>query len=193
MIIYSVIVASQNPSDKSIHIYSREYDLSKVGFFAKNGVKESFKFVCRESCGTLPRGSRHTCTHETEYVIHIAVSSTSQTCAYAFCDSSYPRRIAFKMLEQVIQKFEKEVGDACFKTKGDENINIGLPAIFKQYQDPKKMDALTSAQDKADQITVTLHENIRKLLERGENLEELVVKSKDLSTQSKQFYKDTKK
>jgi len=55
------------------------------------------------------------------------------------------------------------------------------------------MDALTSAQDKADQITVTLHENIRKLLERGENLEELVVKSKDLSTQSKQFYKDTKK
>jgi synaptobrevin family protein YKT6 len=75
----------------------------------------------------------------------------------------------------------------------DDNIDFGqLPALLKQYNDPTKFDALVMAQKNSDEIKVILHDTIRQLLERGQNLEKLVEKSKDLSAQSKIFYKNSK-
>ena len=193
MHLFAIMIAAQNPTDNKPYIYSREYNLSSFGYFVKNSVKESFKFLCRESLLALSKGTRHTVEHEKQYFVYIQVSSNSQLAAYAFCDTAYPRRIAFKMLAEAIQKFESEAGEKVVKYQTDENIDIGLSAVLKQYADPKSFDRLVSAQENADKITVTLHENIEKLVDRGQNLDKLVAKSNDLGIASKQFYKTSKK
>lgn len=193
MILYGLMIAIKHPTDGNVYIYSRDYNLDSFGFFYKNSVKESFKFLCRESAPLLPKGTRHTVMHEDQFTVHILVSDRQQAAVYAFCDSSYPRRIAFQCLNEFLEKFESKVGDEWIKYTKDENIEFGLHLIMKNYKDPKTTDALSRAQEKADDIKVVLHENIRKLLERGENLEKLVDKSKDLSAQSKMFFKESKK
>jgi len=196
MILYALMVAAKHPTDGNVYIYSREYDLSSFGFFYKNTIKESFKFLCRESVAlpALSYGTRHTVVHEDQFTVHILVSDKQQLAVFAFCDSSYPRRIAFKCLDEFLEAFESKVGENWTKYTKDENIDFGgLHLLLKSYKDPKQSDALTKAQGKTDEIKVILHENIRKLLERGENLERLVDKSKDLSEQSKLFFKQAKK
>ena len=47
---------------------TRYYELSKFGVFYRNTVKDSFKFVCRESLPGLDRATRHTVQHEEHYV-----------------------------------------------------------------------------------------------------------------------------
>jgi synaptobrevin family protein YKT6 len=195
MILYALMVAALNPNDKNVYVYSREYELSSFGFFYRNSVKESFKFLCRESVPvvTKTKGSRHTVTHEDKYTVHILVSAKENLAVYAFCDSDYPRRIAYKCLEETLQKFSSSVKDGWQKFNKDENIDFGeLPAQLKAYNDPSKFDKLVMAQKNADEIQVILHTTIQKLLDRGEDLDKLVEKSKDLSTQSKMFYKSTK-
>ena len=194
MILYGLVLAAKNPTDDNVYIYSRDYDLNEFGFFYRNSTKESFKFLCRESLGLLSKGTRHTVVHEDQFTVHIQVSTRTQMGVYAFCDSDYPRRIAFQCLQEFLEKFEEKVGDDWIKFTKDENIDFGgLHLLLKRYKDPKQFDALLKAQDKADDVKIVLHENIRKLLERGENLEKLVDKSKDLSAQSKMFFKQSKK
>jgi len=193
MLIYSIMIAAQNPSDSKVYIYSREYNLASFGFLVKNTVKDSFKFLCRSTLLNVEKGTRHSLEHEKKYGVHIQVSGNSQLAGYAFCDTTYPRRVAFKMLNEIMAKFEKEIGSSCFKFKGDENIDIGLASFIKTYSEPKNFDNIIAAQDKADKIAVQLHENLEMLIERGENLDNLVAKSNDLNAASKQFYKTTKK
>jgi synaptobrevin family protein YKT6 len=195
MILYSLMVAAINPTDGNVYIYSREYDLSSFGFFARNTVKESFKFLCRESVPVVSKtkGTRHTVQHEDKYVVHILVSSYDNLAVYAFCDSDYPRRIAYKCLEECMEKFNAKVKDSWQQHLKDENIDFGvLPGLLKSYADPSKFNKLVMAQKNADEVQVILHDTIKKLLDQAQDLDKLVEKSKDLSAQSKMFYKNTK-
>jgi synaptobrevin family protein YKT6 len=102
MILYALMIAAENPTDGNVYIYSREYELGSFGYFARNGVKESFKFLCRESIPvvTQTKGSRHTVQHEDKFVVNILVFNKEKMAVFAFCDSEYPRRIAFRCLEE---------------------------------------------------------------------------------------------
>lgn len=197
MRLYALIAAGINPNDGKPYIYSREYELSSFGFFYRNSIKESFKFVCRESVGILEKGTRHTVKHEvddkTEIYVHIQVAYKKNVAFFAFCDSSYPKRVAFKALGEFMEKFDEKVGEKWESAVKDDKLECGVAAILKAYADPTKADALTSAQKTTEDIQVVLHENIKVLLERQGNLDTLVEKSKDLSSQSKMFYKNSKK
>ena len=86
------MIVAQNPIDSQVYIYSREYDLSSFGFFTRNSIKDSFKFLCRESLMNLEKGTRYTVTHETQYVVHILMSTKAKIAAYAFCDAEYSKK-----------------------------------------------------------------------------------------------------
>lgn len=197
MRLYALIAAGINPNDNKPYILSREYDVSSFGFFERNAVRESFKFICRETVGLLKEGTRHTVKHDAddknEYLIHAQVSYKQKLAFFAFCDSTYPKRVAFKCINDFMGQFESQVGDAWVNMVKDEKPECGLSTLFKQYSDPTKGDSLTSAQKNADDIQVILHDNIKTLLERQGNIDSLVEKSKDLSMQSKMFYKTSKK
>lgn len=196
MKLYGLLVAGVNPNDEKVYIYSREYELSSFAFFNRNPIKGCFKFIGRETTPLLEKGTRHTAEHsssEASFIVHIQVSYSSKLAYYAFCDSSYPKRVAFKCLNEFMEAFEAKHGDTWTKYIKDENLLCGLSVLLKDYADPTKKDVLTDAMKNADDIKSVLHMNITRLLEKQGDLEKLVEKSKDLSDQGKLFLKSSRK
>jgi len=86
------------------------------------------------------------------------------------------------------------VGDTWKKFGTDEKIEVPeLKVKFIDYQEPKKVDKLTESQETISKVEAVMHENIEKMLANQGNVEELILKSKDFSEQSKMFYKQSKK
>ncbi|CAK75878.1 unnamed protein product (macronuclear) [Paramecium tetraurelia] len=193
MQLIAVLIAAYNPVEKKVIILTRYYELNSVGIFYRNTVKDSMKFVCRESVIGLDKGTRHSVMHEDKYC-HIQMGyGSDKVGAYAFCDQDYPKRIAFAFLNAVLQAFQKKVGDDWKKYKEDESIEVPeIKQLFQEYQDPKNVDKVLLAQTKVDETNIILHENIKKLLERQGDLDQLVAKSNDLSAGAKMFYKQSK-
>lgn len=71
--------------------------------------------------------------------------------------------------------FFEKVGDKWKKFKDDEKQSIEAISIeFKRYQNPKDADKLTKAMGEVEDTKIILHDNIRKLLERQGDLDQLV-------------------
>ena len=68
-----------------------------------------------------------------------------------------------------------------------------LDTFLKKYQNPAEADPMMKVQNELDETKIVLHNTIQAVLERGENLDNLVAKSEGLSMQSKTFYKTAKK
>ena len=64
MKILSLIIAGKHPIDKNIMMLSKYYDLDSIGFLYRGTVKDSFKFVVRESLTNLEKSTRHKVKHE---------------------------------------------------------------------------------------------------------------------------------
>ncbi len=94
--------------------------------------------------------------------------------------------MVYALLNQALQIFIEKTGEAWKQAKEDTNITIPeIKKLFDDFQNPAKVDKLFLAQEKIDETKVILHDNIKKLLERQGDLDELVGKSKDLSAGAK--------
>ena len=65
--------------------------------------------------------------------------------------------------------------------------------MMKEYESPGNFDKLIKVKNKIEDTKAIVHQSIEKLLERGEQLEDLVQKSEELSKTSKFFYTESKK
>lgn len=65
--------------------------------------------------------------------------------------------------------------------------------FIEKYQKHTNYDGLSKVQSELDELKEIMVQNIETVLKRGEQLDDLVAKSADLSTKSKQFYKASKK
>lgn len=86
-------------------------------------------------------------------------------------DSEYPSRVSFEIIRDI---FENESEDF-------------LKYILDQRQDG--LDALGRLKSEIEETMVIAHENIDRVIARGEDIDKLVEKSKNLSANSKMFYK----
>lgn len=110
-------------------------------------------------------------------------------------DQEYPPRVAFALMNKLIDDYDKETHGSW------KSVAAGSPAqewaplntAIQEYQDPSKADKISAIQKELDETTAVLSKTIDNVLERGEKLDDLVAKSRDLSTQSKVFYKQAKK
>lgn len=79
------MIAVENPTTKKVHIVERDYNIDDTVSWAMRGeVKNSFKFVVRESMPCLSKYTRHTVKQE-DKLCHIQVSKRP-VAAYAFAD-----------------------------------------------------------------------------------------------------------
>ena len=62
MVIFACMIVIQN-DEKQICIVHRDYEVSDVSFLMRNEVKNSFKFVVRESFPCVGRNTRNTVAH----------------------------------------------------------------------------------------------------------------------------------
>ena len=68
-----------------------------------------------------------------------------------------------------------------------------LEVFMKKWQDPHEADKLMKKEKELFEVKEIIHKNLSDLLKRGEELDTLMAKSKDLSTVSVDFYKKAKK
>lgn len=116
--------------------------------------------------------------------------------AIMIADTEYPKRVAFCVLAEVIQKFSNKVvqkGNQWLQDDIKDDVFLQdfpfLSEMLKKCQNPEDCDKITRIHKEIDSTKEVLHKTIDSVLERGVKLDNLVQKSDDLSAQSKAFYK----
>ena len=113
--------------------------------------------------------------------------------AVMVCDEEYPARVAFGVMNKVLDEFMRTHGAVWQAQTADNALPFPtLAATLAKCQDPMQVDKVMRIQSELDATKEVLHSTIDGVLERGAKLDELVDRSDDLSRQSKMFYKGAK-
>ena len=119
--------------------------------------------------------------------------------ATAITDNEYPEKAAYILLNNMILDYrEYFAADPSVYENAVKDIHDQLPypnisEFLKKWQDPHEADKLMKVEKELFEVKEIMHQNLNDVLKRGENLDTLMARSKDLSTVSVDFYKKAKK
>ncbi|XP_064600047.1 synaptobrevin homolog YKT6-like [Liolophura sinensis] len=191
MKLYSLSISFRS-EDGKVNLLKAEHDLSSFGYFQRSSVREFMEFTSKilvERTAVCTRAS----VKEQDYMCHVYVRSDSLS-AVLLADHEYPQRVAHTLLNKILDEFSNKVPKGIWSTAKPSEVDFpDLEPYLKKYQNPKEADAMTKIQTDLDETKIILHNTIEAVLQRGEKLDDLVLKSEGLSTQSKTFYKTAKK
>ncbi|XP_073976562.1 YKT6 v-SNARE homolog [Rhodnius prolixus] len=177
--------------NKAIWLKS-SYDLQTVGFFQRGSVQEFMAFVSKTIVERTQTATRQS-VKEGEYMCHVYVRCDN-LAGVVISNHDYPHRVAHTLLTKVLDEFATKIPASCWPTASEASIDFpALPLYLAKYQNPREADAMTRIQDELDETKIILHNTIGAVLERGEKLDDLIMKSESLSVQSKAFYKTARK
>ncbi|XP_035674518.1 synaptobrevin homolog YKT6-like [Branchiostoma floridae] len=190
MKLYSLSVLYKR--DSKVHLLMGGYDLQSFGYFQRGSVKEFMVFTSQIIVERCREGSRST-VKEQEYMCHCYIR-TDGLGGVLIADHEYPQRVAFTLLNKVLDDFTQKVPAHLWPDGNQNTIHYTeLDGYLAKYQNPREADSMMKIQSELDETKIILHKSIEAVLERGEKLDDLVAKSEDLSVQSKTFYKTAKK
>lgn len=112
-------------------------------------------------------------------------------------DPEYPERAAFILINTLLmdfrEYFKNNPGEYELATS-DKNLKFPVMAEYLQkWQNPHEADKLMKIEKELFEVKEIIHQNLSDILKRGEQLDVLMARSKDLSTVSVDFYKKAKK
>ncbi|XP_057606365.1 synaptobrevin homolog YKT6-like [Hippopotamus amphibius kiboko] len=190
MKLYSLSVLYKG--DTKTVLLKAAYDVSSFSFFQRSSVQEFMTFTSQLIAERSSKGSRAS-VKEQEYLCHVYVRNDS-LAGVVIADSEYPSRVAFTLLEKVLDEFSKEVHRIDWPVGSPDTIRYaGLDSHLSRHQNPREADPTTKVQAELDETKIILHDTMESLLERGEKLDDLVSKSEVLGIPSKTFYKTARK
>ncbi|XP_017486480.1 PREDICTED: synaptobrevin homolog YKT6-like [Rhagoletis zephyria] len=168
------------------------YDLQSFSFFQRGTVQEFMTFASKTIVERTQPAMRQSVKQEA-YMCHVYVRADN-LAGVLIADHEYPQRVAHTLITKILDEFSTKIGPERWETGAESTIDFSvLPAYLAKYQDPKEADALTKMQNDLDETKIILKNTIEAVLERGEKLDDMVIKSENLSIQSKAFYKTAKK
>nr|XP_019587219.1 PREDICTED: synaptobrevin homolog YKT6 [Rhinolophus sinicus] len=168
------------------------YDVSSFSFFQRSSVQEFMTFTSQLIVERSAKGSRAS-VKEQEYLCHVYVRNDSLS-GVVIADSEYPSRVAFTLLEKVLDEFSKQVDRSEWPSGCPASIYYtALDGYLSTYQNPREADPMSKVQAELDETKIILHSTMESLLERGEKIDDLVSKSEVLGIHSKAFYKTARK
>lgn len=132
------------------------------------------------------------CTKSLGYKFHV-YARTEGIAAVLIADEDYPQRVAFTLLNKVLDEFLEKHPRSKWAMGSPKLPFPALDTYIIKYQDPKQADTIMRVQQELDETKIVLHKTIDSVLQRGEKLDDLVARSDALSTQSKMFAKQAKK
>jgi len=117
-------------------------------------------------------------------------------------DDYYPKRISLTILQDILNKFEgryditrmdeidkrDDVKDYCISQFNKECHNI-----LKVNKDPSENDDLCIAQKQIKDVKKIIEENVDKILDRGENLNDMMKRVIELDNNAYNFYMSARK
>lgn len=148
---------------------------------------------------------QHLATSEVEFGINSTFESPTNAIHYFvdvdgyfyFCIfvANYPARIAFKMLQEVLEQFKKNFPSQMEKgvenelTKASKTL---LAAISNKYDDLKAIDNIEKVQQKLNTVKGTMTETISVMLENHESAERALTMAEDINSSAQVFKRNTK-
>ncbi|XP_040820761.1 synaptobrevin homolog YKT6 isoform X2 [Ochotona curzoniae] len=131
------------------------YDVSSFSFFQRSSVQEFMTFTSQLIVERSAPGSRAS-VKEQEYLCHVYVRSDS-LAGVVIADSEYPSRVAFTLLEKVLDEFSKEVERIQWPVGSPATIEYtALDAHLSKYQNPREADPMTKVQAELDETKIIL-------------------------------------
>ena len=176
-------------------ILSSAFELSFVSIFQRGTLKEFLNFHSRLVISRLQ--PEQNLEVQLEKGICYAVTNSDKFGATLICDEEYPKRVAIDLLLKILEKvmtfiYQNKIDVSKFNK--DTNIKFNeLDKTIQDAQNPEKIDNIVKIKTQLNEVQDIMKKNLDELLKREENLENLMAKSKDLSSTSVNFYKQAKK
>ena len=187
--LYSLSILLKEAKVKTL---ASAYDLQSFGYFQRSSVKEFMDFTGKIIVERT-RPTERASVKEQEYVCHVYVRENNLS-GVLISDAEYPSRVAFTLLGKVLDDFLQEYPQHKLSVLEQKDVVFSKCAEYlEKYQNPAQADPMMKVQAELDETKIVLHNTIETVLERGEKLDDLVDKSRELTLQSKTFYSTAKK
>ncbi|GBG32148.1 Vesicle-associated membrane protein 7 [Hondaea fermentalgiana] len=181
-----MFVAVARATDKVIvaSFVARDGDYNKPQYF--NTVNEVLSAPDFES--KVAPGSRYRLVGD---VNAFNFTTDQQQRVYvAITTSEYPERLVFPMLNEVIKRFQAELGDRV-ATAQEGGLNKKAKSLFsavvRDYDDPSKKDKLSAVQSKVNDVKLTMQSNIDGMLRNLDKTERIETDTQALQDQARLF------
>jgi len=152
--------------------------------------KGNFAQVTRLLLNKIPRKDDKMSYVYDSHVFHYVVENKITFLCMA--DEEVDQSIAFNFLQAIKQKFDTTYGDRRHKLIA-YSIDIDFKHVLEKELKVANVEAargdskIKDINQTLDQVKETMHNNIHKVVERGERIEILVEKSDNLSSSANQF------
>jgi len=179
--------------DSSVEVLACE-ELSSFSYFHRKMIKEHIKFHSRLIVSRTPLGRRSSVEFEQSLGMCHSWVHPQGIGAAVLIDSEYPMRVAFTLLYESVRSF-LETNQGRWKDLQNDTV-LPCPEIeqlFLKFQEPTEADTLTKIERDLEEVKGTVMQSIDDLLKRGESLDQLMDKSRDLADVSVRFYNVAKK
>jgi len=177
------------------YIINANYELEFISFFKRPFVKEHLTFGARTATTRMKPGERSFIedSKEKDFRSYVEVQKSGLGVVIVF-DQEYPEKVVLLVAREIANEFYKTYNDKQLESV-TADANWPLPALetmIKKYQDPKEADKLLKLQSELKEVNTIMTKNLDDILKRGETLETLMSKSKDVSSMSYNFYKKSR-
>ncbi|ORY84364.1 snare Ykt6 [Protomyces lactucae-debilis] len=189
MKLYGIFVVRNEA--KPAHEIVKAVDVMDFGWMARGQVETFMSFTSNTLAERTAAGVRQSVV-ENSYKFHL-YSRTEGVCGVIIADEEYPARVAFTLLNKVLDEFLERHPRSKWAMGQPKLPMPELSTYLVKYQDPKQADTIMRVQQELDETKIILHKTIDSVLQRGEKLEDLVARSDQLSAQSKMFARQAKK
>jgi synaptobrevin len=185
-------------------------DTSAVSFIGKNMFKEFLLAGLRQIAGAhQPRGlHRRVDTYEFDspkgdltYAVYVSTRDMIDRVMHhrlivmVATSDGYPKRLKMAVSDKLLDYIAPilSTSKGAYTRQIAERLDRKIMAVIKEYYLPQNVDNIGSMRSGLDDTKEVMRDNVEKLLARGDQIDDLVERSADLSTKSKTFYKTSKR
>lgn len=166
-------------------------DVSHVNYFLQGTVADGINFLARTTSHSTTPGERTITPVNVEkqsYLLYAHAFIDGLVCVVV-TDNEYPKVTVLDIIASQTAVFRKNV--KVSEIKEDAKINL---SYMKEYltKSPKEISKIEKINEQLEEVKEIMRKNIDEITMRGEKLEVLMEKSKDLSENSKLFAKKSR-
>jgi len=133
-----------------------------------------------------PNDAQMTYAYDEHYFHYIVFGGITYLC---MADQSFGRRIPFVFLQEMKKRFSQQFGaraQTALAYSLTDQFRTEMQSLLKFYNN-RENDKIGKVRGEIENVKEVMTENIERLLDRGEKINLLVVKTDDLSQQSLHF------
>uniref|UniRef100_A0A8C9GDL0 Synaptobrevin homolog YKT6 n=1 Tax=Piliocolobus tephrosceles TaxID=591936 RepID=A0A8C9GDL0_9PRIM len=153
MKLYSLSVLYKG--EAKVVLLKAAYDVSSFSFFQRSSVQEFMTFTSQLIVERSSKGTRAS-VKEQDYLCHVYVRNDS-LAGVVIADNEYPSRVAFTLLEKVLDEFSKQVDRIDWPVGSPATVHYpALDGHLSRYQNPREADPMTKVQAELDETKIIL-------------------------------------